>query len=301
MISSGKFLYQLEKRSATSISKNIMADQARYIVKEKFNNKYPAVVVFCNLEIKKKIKNNYLFKYIRKNIVKNSYMIYSKIISKKYKGIDKSEGYTLVTIYSKDKISCKEYPRKVKYYGLWKIISGGQTGADQGGLFAGKYLKLYTGGVAPKNYMTETGMCMHLKHTFGLVENDNCNYNDRTTINIKESDGTIIFGNLKKSSGSKFTYSECIQNNKPIFLLGIRELNLLYSKESIDKIKIKYIKWIVENNIRILNVAGNRESKNKGMTEKVFKFLVTIISRSNLQKAKLKDYDMWEILNERNL
>lgn len=40
---------------------------------------------------------------------------------------------------------------------LRKIISGGQTGADQGGLRAGRLLHLETGGTAPHNWMTEQG------------------------------------------------------------------------------------------------------------------------------------------------
>jgi hypothetical protein len=38
-----------------------------------------------------------------------------------------------------------------------KVISGGQTGADQGGLVAARTLKIETGGTAAKGWLTEDG------------------------------------------------------------------------------------------------------------------------------------------------
>ena len=40
---------------------------------------------------------------------------------------------------------------------IFKIISGGQTGADKGGLIAAKKANIKTGGIAPKGFMTEAG------------------------------------------------------------------------------------------------------------------------------------------------
>ena len=39
-----------------------------------------------------------------------------------------------------------------------KIISGGQTGADRGGLLAGRHLGIETGGTAPPDFITEVGV-----------------------------------------------------------------------------------------------------------------------------------------------
>jgi hypothetical protein len=46
---------------------------------------------------------------------------------------------------------------------LTKIISGGQTGSDQGGLEAGQKLGLETGGWIPKGWLTEIGANPELK------------------------------------------------------------------------------------------------------------------------------------------
>ena len=51
-----------------------------------------------------------------------------------------------------------------------QIISGGQTGADQGALRAALDLGISTGGVAPKGYKTETGPHQVLPYVYGLPE-----------------------------------------------------------------------------------------------------------------------------------
>ena len=83
-----------------------------------------------------------------------------------------------------------------------KIISGGQTGADQGGLLAARDLGWETGGTAPYNWMTEKGPAEALLRSFGLVAgpHDPNTYPIRTALNAKNSDVTIWFG-TKNSPG----------------------------------------------------------------------------------------------------
>lgn len=81
-----------------------------------------------------------------------------------------------------------------------KIISGGQTGADSGGLIAGKTLNILTGGHAPKGFLTEYGPNYNLKEDFNLIEDYSPKYPPRTKKNVLNSDGTIIFGKYEKSS-----------------------------------------------------------------------------------------------------
>ncbi|KKL28978.1 hypothetical protein LCGC14_2369790, partial [marine sediment metagenome] len=77
---------------------------------------------------------------------------------------------------------------------LLKVISGGQTGADQGGLEAGKELGLETGGTAPLGWKTEDGPQPELLKGFGLRECTQPGYPVRTRRNVLTSDGTVIFG-----------------------------------------------------------------------------------------------------------
>lgn len=60
-----------------------------------------------------------------------------------------------------------------------KIISGGQTGADQGGLSAAIILNIKTGGTAPKGYRTQAGSASWL-NKLGLLEHSSSDYAPRT-------------------------------------------------------------------------------------------------------------------------
>jgi hypothetical protein len=144
---------------------------------------------------------------------------------------------------------------------ITKIISGAQTGADQGGLEAGRILKLETGGVAPKGFRTETGSNPTLKD-YGIIEHESPSYPPRTIENVRNSTGTVWFGN-ESSPGGKLTIKTCKKFGKPY---------------TINPSKLTLIKWINWNNIRTLNVAGNRESTNKGLQEKVKNFLVMVLT-----------------------
>lgn len=125
-----------------------------------------------------------------------------------------------------------------------KVISGGQSGADRIGLEIAKELGIETGGTAPKSYKTENG-CDYTLKNFGLIEDTSYDYNPRTEKNIINSDGTVIFGNIK-SPGTKLTIKLLEQ----------------HGKKYIDNPTVETLKqFISENNIQVLNVAGNRASK----------------------------------------
>ena len=143
---------------------------------------------------------------------------------------------------------------------ITKIISGGQTGADQAGLAAGKFLNLETGGTAPPDFRTETGKSKKLLEGYGLEEGkpDRSIYRLRTKRNILDSDGTVVFGDTK-SVGSKLTINTCANLNKPLLINPYND---------------GFLKWIEANNISILNVAGNRESIRPGIYNRVYEFLV---------------------------
>lgn len=146
---------------------------------------------------------------------------------------------------------------------LKKIISGGQTGADYGGLVAGKYLKLETGGWAPRGYRTENGSNLKLKE-FGLVEAASPDYVPRTQMNANFSDGTIWFG--KVSPGYSTTKKACQRFGKPF----------IDSKDV--ETKELFLAWLEKHQISTLNVAGNRESTNKGLQKYVTNWLIQRLS-----------------------
>jgi len=159
-----------------------------------------------------------------------------------------------------------------------KIISGGQTGVDRLGLEIAKELGIETGGVAPKNYKTEKGADPSLKE-FGLSEDESSEYNSRTEKNVKASDATVIFGDAT-SAGTKLTISLLKKNNKPYIINPS-------AKQLSDFLK--------DNNVKVLNVAGNRGSKlSASQVEKYKNTLRTALQTPQLDTTagkKINDFE----------
>lgn len=141
-----------------------------------------------------------------------------------------------------------------------KIISGGQTGADQGGLEAGKALGLETGGTAPQRYITELGTSLKLRDVYGLTEGeyDRKVYPKRTKLNVRNSDATVIFGSVG-SPGTLLTLRLCRSSGKPVLL---------------NPTLSNFVLAVKELSVKVLNVAGNRESRNPGLQGRVKSFLI---------------------------
>ena len=129
-----------------------------------------------------------------------------------------------------------------------KVISGGQTGSDQGGLRAAYEHGIATGGWAPKGFKTSVGYEPRLGTLYGLVEHK-FGYTARTYTNVKESDGTIRLAINFNSPGEVTTLKAIEYYNKPHI-----DVDLL---NPIDHQLV--ISWLITHNISILNVAGNSE------------------------------------------
>jgi len=142
------------------------------------------------------------------------------------------------------------------------IISGGQTGADWGGLLAAADVGIATGGLAPKGYLTELGANLELAK-FGLVESDSADYGFRTIRNVLTANATVIFADSIDSDGTKLTIASCIKYQKP-YLINPDALALH--------------DWLLEHQVKVLNVAGNRESIAKGICDRVRQILRDALS-----------------------
>ena len=84
-----------------------------------------------------------------------------------------------------------------------KIISGGQTGADTGGLKAAHALGYKTGGHAAKGFITENGVNFDLRDKYGLSDKCGFSYAERTRENVKMSNVTFIFADYPRSAGTQ--------------------------------------------------------------------------------------------------
>lgn len=126
-----------------------------------------------------------------------------------------------------------------------QVNSGGQTGIDQLSLEIAKSLGIPTGGMAPKNYKTETGNNPLLAEAYGLTESTSTNYYPRTRHNIEHSDLTVVLGDVS-SPGSRATVRICHEVGKPV-LQNPTAMQLWQQLNSLQ--------------VQTLNVAGNRASK----------------------------------------
>jgi len=156
---------------------------------------------------------------------------------------------------------------------LLRIISGGQTGADQGGLLAARELGIPTGGTAPKGWWTETGSQEQLLRAFGLIECSEHGYDARTKENVVNSDGTLLLGSTA-GGGSALTARIADEIRKPLLHLPFHEPT---GGEPIEKMSSLFCDWLNLLQVRILNVAGNRESQNPGIQEFTRTFLIAAL------------------------
>ncbi len=153
---------------------------------------------------------------------------------------------------------------------LEKLISGGQTGADQGGLEAAELLEIPTGGMMPLGFRTEVGERPDLAERFNLVECASPNYPPRTRYNVMDSQGTIVFGDVT-TPGSRLTKRMCREGSKPC--LVIEEFD-----EDSKRLAREFLQMY---EIAVLNVAGNRESVTPGIQRDVRNFLLSVLGESD--------------------
>jgi len=152
-----------------------------------------------------------------------------------------------------------------------KIISGGQTGADIGGLRAAKQLGIATGGWMPKGWHTEAGPRPEYAAEFGMKEYQVAGYPARTKANVLWADGTIVFGTGR---GSNLTRSYCDMRGRPMYSVVRTEWR--------EFVKFGggvtgFVSWLERYNVQILNVAGRRESKAPGIERYVTEFLIRVL------------------------
>ncbi len=150
-----------------------------------------------------------------------------------------------------------------------RIISGGQTGADQGGLEAAARLGIPTGGFMPRGFRTEAGPRPDLAARFGLVEAKTAHYAERTRRNVLLADGTVVFG-AAGSPGSMLTIRLCREHRRPCLELPLS----LTVEEAVEMLR----RWLTEHAVGTLNVAGNRESAVPGVGAHVTRVLLQALS-----------------------
>ena len=153
------------------------------------------------------------------------------------------------------------------------IVSGGQTGADRGGLDAALYCSIPHSGWCPKNRKAEDGK---IPIKYNLQEMPTEGYLPRTQRNVIDSDATLIFTYGELEGGSLKTFEFAIKHNKPYLHVDLIKLK---RQESVEVI----VNWLEVNCPEkcVLNVAGSRASKATGIEKVVMVRMVDVISKVN--------------------
>ena len=138
-----------------------------------------------------------------------------------------------------------------EFFSIEKIISGGQTGVDRAALDLALESGIPCGGWCPRNRIAEDG---RVSERYPLKETATSDPSVRTELNVIDSDGTLILTWGKPSRGTLLTIL-CARHHRKPFL----EVNL----EGQPEIESLH-KWIHSQAIRVLNIAGPRESHDPG-------------------------------------
>jgi hypothetical protein len=150
-----------------------------------------------------------------------------------------------------------------------KIISGGQTGVDQGALREAKASGIETGGWAPKGWLTEDGPAPWLAD-YGLREMPTTDYPSRTRKNVDEADALLVLVNgvvkdsRKLTGGTGLTIRLAAQI--PTLVMGLDDL-LRFTV---------VLPWLRERHGQAVLVAGPRESKAPGVGAATERFLLRL-------------------------
>jgi hypothetical protein len=141
-----------------------------------------------------------------------------------------------------------------------KIISGGQTGVDRAALDVALELGIACGGWCPKGRRAEDGV---IPEKYPVEENDSKDYPPRTAMNVREADGTLVLTRGTPDRGTALTICLAERHEKPCLVVDLGQ--------ALDPVKVR--KWLRREKIKVLNVAGPRESSRLGIGEEARRFL----------------------------
>ena len=146
-----------------------------------------------------------------------------------------------------------------------KIISGGQTGVDRAALDAAIYLSIVHGGCCPRGRLAEDGA---IPDRYELIEMASSDYSVRTEQNVVDADGTLIVHRGPLRGGTFLTRQLAERHGKPWLTVDLND------PAPFDEVH----RWLDTNRVKVLNVAGPRESQSPGIGQAAYDYLVALFS-----------------------
>jgi len=136
-----------------------------------------------------------------------------------------------------------------------KVVSGGQTGVDRAALDAAIEAGFACGGWCPRGRRAEDGA---ISDFYPLKETPSADYLDRTRRNVEDSDGTLIVAPGPPAGGTLATFAHAGRVGRPVLVVDPADHQ---GDDALGDIA----GWLETHRIRVLNVAGPRESGNPGI------------------------------------
>ena len=146
-----------------------------------------------------------------------------------------------------------------------RIISGGQTGVNRAALDVAIEFGIPCGGWCPRGRMAEDGP---IDPKYPLRETKSQEYQFRTEANVIEAEGTLILTMGKLPEGAAYAAKAALRHRKPHLII---DLNKKIKPDAI-------LKWAAAHKIRVVNIAGPKESRKPGIYEKTRQFLHTVLA-----------------------
>ncbi len=150
-----------------------------------------------------------------------------------------------------------------------QLISGGQTGVDRAALEAALESGFPCGGWCPRGRRAEDG---RLPARFPLKEAPSARYAQRTALNVRDSDGTLVLTRGRPDRGTALTCRLARQRDKPLLIVDLeRSVPQDAAAATLD--------WAVGHCVEVLNVAGPRESHRPGVHRQARRVLDALIEQ----------------------
>ena len=137
---------------------------------------------------------------------------------------------------------------------------------DRAALDVARELDIPCGGWTPKGRRAENGT---IPEWYPLREMPSPGYPPRTARNVREATGTLILTWGQPTGGTALTVEQARKQRKPFLLVDLAQGG--------DPEPVR--DWIRMNEIKILNVAGPRESQSPGIHDRAVGFLRRVLKK----------------------
>jgi hypothetical protein len=172
---------------------------------------------------------------------------------------------------------------------LTKILSGGQTGVDRAALDVALELGIPCGGWCPRGRRAEDG---RIPDRYPLRETPWSGYPQRTRWNVRDSDGTLILVMGQAAPSRSSGPNSISRDAPPVLTAGPADRGTALTVRLAERMRKPHLRvdltaepsaaavreWAGAHGVRVLNVAGPRESSTPGIGERARRFLREVLA-----------------------